>query len=131
MAEPVKAALVQGVVVATADRRLGGCRRDVRDVRTRHRVTQGRVDILILFWREGEAPGVTEAHQTVMLVRQPHIVDAQQIGDVVLKRVVEHQRDRRLGKDLPVKCQPQRFSGRLLGAVRCNKPIALGVAILS
>ena len=69
MAEPVKAALVQGVVVATADRPLGGCRRDVRDVRTGHRVTQCRVDILILFRRVGEAPGITEAHQAVMPVR--------------------------------------------------------------
>jgi len=69
MAEPVKTALVQGVVVATVDCRFAGYRRDVRDVRSGHRVTQCRVDILILFRRVGEAPGITEAHQAVVPVR--------------------------------------------------------------
>ena len=50
---------------------------DLGNMGSRYLVTQRGLDILILFWRIGQSPGIPQAHQAVMAIRQPHIIDAQ------------------------------------------------------
>ena len=90
MTKARQAALVQRVVVPSEDGRTAGAWGDAGNMSLCYGFTQRTINILILLWRIGQSPSIPQAHQAVMAIRQPHIIDAQEVGDIVFKWILEY-----------------------------------------
>ena len=124
MAELFKAPLVQGVAVSAADGGFGGSRGDPGNVRSRYRVTQSNLRVLSGLGREGKAPCVPQSHQAVVTIGQPDVIDAQQVGNILLEGMLHYQCDGGFGEHRAVKTQVERFPDLTAGAVGGDQPVA-------
>ena len=122
--ELFKAPLVQGVAVSAADGGFGGSRRDPGNVPSRYRVAQRGFRVLSGLGRVGKAPCVPQSHQAVVTIGQPDVIDAQQVGNILLEGMLHHQCDRGFGEHRAVKTQTERFPDLAAGAVGGDQPVA-------
>ena len=59
-----------------------------------------------------------------MTIGQPDVIDAQQVGNILLEGMRHHQCDRGFGEHRAVKTQTERFPDLAAGAVGGDQPVA-------